>query len=118
MSKLKRGVFTLMALVLVAPAIAPVSIAMTGAELAKDCANYPETPRIKICELYVSEILEIVKSDDDLLNPLGRLCPASDVPLADVIGSINKWLVGHPELRQQRAYKAIYGALRRDFPCR
>jgi len=114
----RRVAFTLMALYLVALAVSSESNALTGADVAKDCANYPETPRKNLCEMYASEIVEIVKSDDDLLNPLDRLCPPSDVPLVAVIGSINKWLAGHPEVRQQRAYKAVYGALRRDYPCR
>jgi len=68
--------------------------------------------------MYAGELLDIVKSDDELRNPLGRLCPPPDVPLAKVIGLMNAWLAGHPELREQRAYKAVYGALRRDYPCR
>ena len=68
--------------------------------------------------MYASELLDIVKSDDELRNPLGRLCPPSDIPLATVIGSLNAWLADHPGLHEQRAYKAVYGALQRDYPCR
>lgn len=108
----------LAALLLWAAPLAADEIAVSGADVAASCENYPESAKPRICEMYASELLDIIKSDDKLRNPLGRLCPPQDVPLASVIGSINTWLAGHPELHEKRAYHAVYGAMRRDYPCR
>jgi hypothetical protein len=94
------------------------SMALTGGEVASDCANYPDATRKNLCEMWVSEIVEIVKSDDEIFNPIGPLCPPSDVSVSQHIASTNAWLAAHPELHKERAYKALYGAFKQKYPCR
>ena len=113
-----RTFWIVLALILGTAPVASETVAVSGEDLATSCANYPDSSKPRMCEMYASELLDIVRTEDKLRNPLGRLCLPPDVPLPKVISLINSWLAGHPELLQKRAYQAGHGALRRDYPCK
>jgi hypothetical protein len=90
---------------------------VTGSEISKVCANYPDGSETNVCELYVSSAVEFVTSNDQDINPKGKLCIDEKASLAELVPLINNWLSKNPEYLSKSMYDTTHDAFSLVYQC-
>ncbi len=91
---------------------------VTGSELSEMCANYPDGDKKNLCELYVSSAVEFVTSNDQDINPKGRLCVDENASLTELVLLINNWFSKNPKYLSKSMYDTAHDAFSRVYQCK